>query len=373
MKRNENELNLRNAFPEMPESCYSALMDAAGSVQEEVKVKKFTIRTALIAAAIMMLTVAVAMAAANMLGWTDFLKDYSDVAVPDAAVQNMQVSDAEGWQVGPCTFTVREQLADNHIVVSAIAIQMTDNSKALFMPVCDVIDRIGCTASSKAMAETLGISPDTTWGEAAKQLNVPLYAARALVEVDASVDGGEAMEDPLWENAESIVYFNMPMLNPDAVGSSIPVHYYLRVDEVNPDSGEILQSWVDRDHTAEIAVQPMIAEKTYHVEDGTILLNMPVTNVTAQQYVTGVYVKVSMSKPDGLSEDDFMRCAFGRVSFTDVSGVRIPDGMNLSIYTSMDADDWENVTAVGIEYMLGVDTIPDTMQLVCGDTIIVLK
>ena len=109
MKRNENELNLRNAFPEMPESCYSALMDAASSVQEEEKVKKFTIRTILIAAAIMLLTGAVALAAANMLGWTDFLMDYNNVSVPNAAEQAMQVTDAESWQVGPCTFTVHEQ------------------------------------------------------------------------------------------------------------------------------------------------------------------------------------------------------------------------------------------------------------------------
>lgn len=372
MKRNDNELNLRNAFPEMPESCYSALMDAAGSVQEEPKVRKFTIRTALIAAAIMMLTVAVAMAAANMLGWTDFLKDYSDVAVPDAAVQNMQVSDAEGWQVGPCTFTVREQLADNHIVVSAIAIQTTDNSKALFMPVfCDVTDRIGCTASSKAMAEALGISPDTTWSEAAKQLNVPLYAARALVEVDASVDGGEAMEDPLWEADNSIVYFNMPTLNATAVSSTIPVHYFLRVDEVNPDSGEIVQTWKDDARTAVIPVQPMLAEKTYRIEGCANLFNMPVANVTAQQYVTGTYVKVTVSKVGTAVSD--MDLDFGEAFFTDGNSIRIPNGMSLSSNMTTDTGDWDTATTITFEYMLGVDQIPDTMNLVCGNTTIVLK
>ena len=369
MKRNENELNLRNAFPEMPDSCYTALMDAADSVQEEEKVKKFTIRTALIAAAILMLTVAVAMAAANMLGWTDFLKDY-DVVVPDAAVQNMQVADAESWQVGPCTFTVREQLADNHIAVSAIAIQMTDNSNALFMPVGDVTDRIGCTASSKAMAEALGISPDTTWGEAAKQLNVPLYAARALVEVDASVDGGEAMEDPLWEANNSIVYFNMPTLNATAVSNSIPVHYFLRVNEIDPDSGEIMQSWKDDARTAVIPVQPMLAEKTYRIEDGANLFNMPVANVTAQQYVTGTYVKVTVSKIDAVSDMDL---DFGEAFFTDGNGVRIPDGMSLSSNIATDTGDWDNATTITFEYMLGVDQIPDTMNLVCSDTTIALK
>ena len=368
MKRNENDLNLRNAFPEMPESCYSALMDAAGSVQEEPKVRKFTIRTALIAAAIMMLTVAVAMAAANMLGWTDFLKDYSNVTVPDAAVQNMQVADAESWQVGPCTFTVREQLADNHIAVSAIAIQTTDNSRALFMPVGDVTDRIGCDSSSKSMAEALGISPDTTWGEAAKQLNVPLYAARALIEVDASVDGGEAMEDPLWEADNSIVYFNMPMLNADAVGSCIPVRYYLRVDEVNPDSGETVQSWVDHDHTAEIAVQPMVAEKTYHVDNGATLFNMPVINASAQQYVTGTYVKITVNKVGTVSDMDF-----GEAFFTDGNGIRIPEGMSLSSCITTDTGDWDTATTITFEYMLGIDQIPDSMILVCGNTSIVLK
>ena len=368
MKRDESQLNLRNDFPEIPESCYRALMDAANSVQEDVKVKKFTVRAALIAAAIMMLTVAVSLAATNMLGWTDFLKDNNDVAVPDVAVQNMRVADAESWQVGPCSFTVREQLADNHIAVSAIAIQMTDNSKALFMPIGDVTDRIGCASSSKAMAEALGINPDTTWGEAAKQLNVPLYAARALIEVDASVDGGEAMEDPLWEADNSIVYFNMPMLNSDAVGSSIPVRYYLRVNEVNPDSGETVQSWVDHDHTAEIAVQPMVAEKTYHVDNGATLFNMPVINVSAQQYVTGTYVKITVSKVGTVSDMDF-----GEAFFTDDNGIRIPEGMSLSSCITTDTGDWDTATTITFEYMLGIDQIPDSMNLVFDNTTIPLK
>ena len=373
MKRNENELNLRNAFPEMPESCYSALMDAAGSVQEEEKVKKFTIRTAMIAAAILMLTVAVAMAAANMLGWTDFLEFYHEATIPDAAVQNMQVRDAEGWQVGPCTFTVREQLADTRIAVSAIAVQVTDGSDALFMFDCDVSDHIGYTPSSDALAKSLGINPNMTWGEAAKKLNVPLYSTRAFIEVDASVDGGCAMEDALWESGNTIVYFTMPDLHTAAVGSSIPVRYYLRVDEVNPDSGETVQTWVDDDRTAEIAVQPMLAEKTYQVEEGATLFDLPVIDVTAQQYVTGVYMKVTMSKPEDLTEIDFSRNHFPGVYFTDTDNTRMPEGMSLSFYYSMDADAWNAATAVSFERTLGVDRIPDAMNMVYGDTTIVLK
>ena len=137
MKRNENELNLRNAFPEMPESCYKALMDAAGSVQEEEKVKKFTIRTALIAAAIMILTVAVAMAATNMLGWSDLF--HHDI--PKTAQDILSATEQKTYQVGPVTFTVNELLTDGHMALCTSTSGMSDGSAAVIAT--ELYDPIG--------------------------------------------------------------------------------------------------------------------------------------------------------------------------------------------------------------------------------------
>lgn len=61
-KREGNRLDLREAFPVMPEECYRALMDAACSVKEESVVKHRLVRVAVLAAALVCL-VAVACAA----------------------------------------------------------------------------------------------------------------------------------------------------------------------------------------------------------------------------------------------------------------------------------------------------------------------
>ena len=50
MKRDPDELNLRDAFRPIPDACRDALMDAARSVREEEKMKRFTFRTVLIVA-----------------------------------------------------------------------------------------------------------------------------------------------------------------------------------------------------------------------------------------------------------------------------------------------------------------------------------
>jgi len=65
MKRETELLNLRNAFPDEPESCHEALVQAARSVREDEPVKKVTFRAVLIAALIIAAMMAVAVAANN--------------------------------------------------------------------------------------------------------------------------------------------------------------------------------------------------------------------------------------------------------------------------------------------------------------------
>ena len=74
MKRDMENLNLRNAFKPTPDKCHNALMTAARSVKEEEPVKRATIRTILIAACIILATMAIAVAATNSFGWKDFFE-----------------------------------------------------------------------------------------------------------------------------------------------------------------------------------------------------------------------------------------------------------------------------------------------------------
>jgi hypothetical protein len=74
MKRDMEHLNLRDAFAPMPEEAHDALMSAARSVKEDEPVKKAAFRTVLIAACVIVATMAVAMAAGQIFGWNDFFK-----------------------------------------------------------------------------------------------------------------------------------------------------------------------------------------------------------------------------------------------------------------------------------------------------------
>lgn len=60
---NERRFHLRDAFPEIPESCHTALMNAARSVKEEDPVKRTAFRTSLLAALVIIAVMAAAYAA----------------------------------------------------------------------------------------------------------------------------------------------------------------------------------------------------------------------------------------------------------------------------------------------------------------------
>ena len=112
MNRLERELqNLKDQFPPMPDACHQALMNAARSVKEEEKMKKFTMRTVLVTALILALTAAVALAA-GQLGLKDLLGNHGTHALPSAAQEIMENSEKKTFHVGPVSVTLEETLAD---------------------------------------------------------------------------------------------------------------------------------------------------------------------------------------------------------------------------------------------------------------------
>ena len=106
MKRDLDNLDLRGAFKPMPDECRNALMTAACSVKEEEPVKRVTFRAVLIAACIIIATMAIAMAAGQIFGWTDFFSGYYDISVPQDTVQIMKDNGEISHTIGPVTFTV---------------------------------------------------------------------------------------------------------------------------------------------------------------------------------------------------------------------------------------------------------------------------
>ena len=322
----------------------------------------------LAAAAVMLMAAAGVTAAVKSPGWSEFLGRFG-ITVPERAEEIMNVSEGQSWQVGPVTFTVRQQIADPKIVMTAFEIRTTDGSTALMMPSGDISEPVGGSSSSSAMEDVLGISSDSSWGEAAKQLNVPLYRVRGSVEAENS--SGLSIEDTVHESGDRVVYYDMLQLQNDLDTLALRVRYSLTVDELDPDTGEVTDSWTDGDHQAEIAVQPMLAEKTYAAPEGSALSGLRITDITAQQYVTGVYVRISLAKDSDIA-DDVLKDLAG-ISFTDTDGDPYPPGMNLTVPFRSDAEDWEASSLFSLEFMLNTDHLPDRMKLVYGDLIVDLE
>lgn len=358
MKREFENPDLRAAFGPVPESCHDALMDAARSVREEKQVKKASMRAVLIAAVIIIAMTAVAFAAGSWMGWTDFLGDYSNVGIPQDAVEQMQVTEDHSWQVGPLTFSAKELLTDGHIAISSIHARMTDGSTALFC--ADPGDVIGCNGENgRALAAKLGVDPMTPYTEAAKQLNLPLYWVRGILELDAEYSGGAGMEDPMWNDDGSMTYFSMLSVKENAVKEELPVGFFLRVSQIDPETGEETEKWIDREQKAIIPVSPLLEERTYVPEQEAVVAGHTLKQVTARRYVTGAYLTLTydmdyMSVP--MSAYDLYS-----MQLRDGNGEVLPDGMNLSGSLTFTIEQ---------EIMIGVDKLPDVLTLEDGTKLI---
>ncbi|MEA4929330.1 MAG: hypothetical protein VB104_11735 [Candidatus Limiplasma sp.] len=214
-----DDLHFDKANLPMPEGCYHALMDAARSVKEENKVKRASFRTVIIAAILIIVTMAVAFAA-QQLGWVDFYGTYG-ITLPKAAEETMNATKPISYEVGPMTFTYNQLITDKRIVLSSAQVQLTDDTEALIANDSDLYEAVD--SISDTILKKYGLKTGTTWVQAAQQLNLPLYGVRALVEVSSEYDKGEAMEDALWNEDGSIVYFSMPSINKDAVKDELPM------------------------------------------------------------------------------------------------------------------------------------------------------
>ena len=368
MIENNKEMDLRTAFPDMPGSCHTTLMDAARSVNDEATAGRHVLRPVLIAAAIMAMTVAVATAATKIPGWADVLEKFG-ISVPREVTETMHVDDETSWKVGPCTFTVTEQIADARIAFNTFEITISNSSNALLIPEGETVDDpVYGSSFDREMASKLGITEGSSWGAAAKQLNIPLYRVNVTVDLDEAVSRGLSIQDAIWAAENRMSFFDMEELKADNALKSIPADYCFSVSEIDPDTGEVIQNWIDRDHHTQIEIQPLLNEKTYSFAEGSSLNGLPIVSITAQQYITGVYVKVTLDKGDTV--EDVKYYDIMGACFTDVDGNTLPKGMNLTTPLETDSGDWDLSSEFSFEVLLGIDAIPEKMRLICGDAAI---
>ena len=246
MKTNMDDLDLRDAFPPMPEACHDALMRAARSVREEKTMKRSIYRTILIAALILAGTMAVAAAAGGIFGWNDFFSTYhSETTIPQGAQEILNTTEERVFTLGPITYKVQQLYADHYTALASVQITAADDT-LLCMDSCQ-LDPIGANGDNWIrQAERLGVSPDLTWVEAAKQLGRPLYSVRCILNAQAPYDGGECMEDTLYDADGHLINFSMQMLSGDARIRTLPIQMFVRAAEIDPATGEEKSVLTDR-------------------------------------------------------------------------------------------------------------------------------
>lgn len=335
------------------------------SAEKEIKVKKKLSFGLVLVIGLLLATVAVAIAA-TQLGWVDYYAKQWGISVPKAAQEAMDDTKPQAFQVGRMTFTYKQLLTDKRIVMSSAEVHTTDGSEVLYADDSNFYEAVD--AISDTVLKKYDLKPGTTWIDAAKQLNLPLYGVRALVEVAPEYNGAVAMEDSLWNEDGSIVYFNMPMLAPRTVQNELPVTLYMAVHQYDPATDEVkVNQWTDRKEIT-LPVAPLLAEKTYLPEgDAELLDGIKLVNVYAERYVTGVYLTSTFTVPDKMTADE-ARDALYELTFCDGEGNDLPDGLNLSGGTFTD-----HLPTAELEIMTSIEELPDALIVSDGETEITVK
>ena len=359
MKRDMENLNLRNAFKPTPDKCHNALMTAARSVKEEEPVKRATIRTILIAACIILATMAIAVAATNSFGWKDFFEiNYGDTGtIPEAALEIMNSTEEQTFTLGPVTCTVTSLFADPHIAMLSTRVTVTDGSPALICLYSEWGCPIGGNCNNgEAVAEKYGLDPEMNWLDAARKLNLPLYSVDARLSIDDAFIGGEGMFDCTYDNDGRYMEFSMQELNSANVEKTLPARMFIEFCEVDLATGEPKDELYDH---VDLPIPVTSSEKmvSYQPAEDYVAFGMHLDSVHAEKTAAGLYLSVELTAQVGSEPNRALRFQLYPAWFNE-NGEEYPDGMDYSFGFNM--DEWPLVRMNG---MIAADNIPDKIWL----------
>lgn len=362
MKRDMDNLKLRDAFGSMPEETRDALMTAARSVKEEEPVKRATIRTVCIAVCVIVATMAVAMAAGQIFGWNDFFsKDYG-ADIPKTAQEIMAASEPVSWQEGDVIFTVRERYSDPKLAVISVEARLADGVKGI-LAADDFTEAIGAYGeNSQAVAKRLGVEPSMTWVEAAKELNMPLYSVLATLEIPSEFWGSEEYGDPMFNEDGSLTYFSLQPLNGQITDEEMKAQVYLRTKLVNPEDADddtnSKEDYVD----LTIHMEKAIATAEYIIPADTKVLDaFRIDSIRVELLPSGLHFTTSLTALKGATQEQAQDDL--RLNIVKENGEDYPTGITLTGGFA-NLDTWPQITYA---QMVTSDQIPDTIHLVFPD------
>lgn len=338
------------------------------STLKEDQPMKFTIRTLAICALVIVCAMSLALAA-NQFGWVNFFNDQYGIEMPATAADKLNATEPVTVQVGPMTFTYKQLLYDQHLVLSACDVALTDSSEALYAMDADFSEAIG--AGSDVVANKYNLDPKTTWIDTAKQLNLPLYGVRG----DAAVNheaAAESMSDVLWNEDGTLTYLSMPLLYGENIPETLPVTLYMAVHTVNTENGEVtVNQWREEKEITLTAIA-MDNEAAYlPAEKNTLTAGgktVTVRNIQAKQYATGIYYTLTCEMAEGMDENEVLDALYGEMMILDTDGNELPMGLNLSISANVDA-----LPVATLEIMTNETALPARLLVTANGEQLVLE
>ena len=358
MKRDMKDIDLQNAFWPMTDECHDRLTTALSGLREEQPVKRFTARTVLIAACIIVALMAVAYAAGQIFGWDDFFSVFYDTKVPRAALEILESTEEQSFVVGPATFTVQQLYADSHTALASVKVSMTDGSRALMTMSGNQYEPIGASGENgEKYAESLGLDPSTDWISAAEELNCPLYIMRGILDLAPEYWGGEEMEDVLYDPDGSMTDYSMQMLESTKVGEELPLKFFLRVAEVDLQTGEEKEEVLIERPELSIRVSKPTDTVTYSLPEPYTVSGLTLDAVYGELTPAGLYLFTDFTAGEEADID-----AFDCPQWFDAEGNEYPWGLNLSY--GINVDNWPKVSMMGL---ISVDSIPEKLTMSMRD------
>ena len=350
-----DELNLRSAFSPVPTDIRDMLVRTANSVKEEEKVRKYKPVAVLMAALIVFATMSVGLAASELVGWTDFFSRFYGGSIPKQMQNAMKDAEHTTFTLGPIAFTVQEALCDGKVIMTSVLANTADGSAAIMAP--DGEAEMSISANYDTELTRLNLKKGTSWLEAARQKNLPIYTVRATPEVPYDLHASEQYEDFLHDAEGNMIYFSGLPLKDEKVGDELPIDFYLSVYELDPDTGDVIQTWTDRPEYTVAVNRNVLNEKTYTPEEEITVAGCKLENVRMELRVTGAYVYTTFIASDSVDYDsDEWLTACYRVQLTDQDGNRLPNGVSLSY--GRDASAWPTVV---FDETTMIDALPDVI------------
>ena len=212
--------------------------------------------------------------APDQYGWEEYLAENGHPPILDAFREILDNTQEQAFnmeipndpQRRSLVFTLREQYADPYIAIAAIHVSLPEGASGIL---CHG-DASEDYPIDPAAADSLGVSRELSWREAAEQLNCPLYrvwadldATQEIPRLNLSISSRSAVR---YHEDGSITLFTIAYLYgmPDKETESVPLSLYLTVNPINMGipayDDAVHYVWAER---IAFSIEPVSATRSY--------------------------------------------------------------------------------------------------------------